>query len=198
MMKVLEAAINKYLSLDPELPARLDRFEGKIVCVDIIGLNTQLYLLPEGRRISVRRNVDTEPDATLRGTPVALFKMGLMRNVAPMLLQGEVEIIGDMRLGRAFKSMLAEMQIDWEEQLSAFTGDIAAHEIVKTATRLGEWGKQTGESVLMDTGEYLQEESRDVVTGAELEQFYQDVDSLRMETERLEARINRLLQDKAC
>ena len=41
-------------------------------------------------------------------------------------------------------------------------------------------------------GEYLQEESRDVVSGAEMGMFYQQVDKLRDDTERLKARIDRL------
>jgi ubiquinone biosynthesis protein UbiJ len=43
-----------------------------------------------------------------------------------------------------------------------------------------------------DAAEFVTEESRDVVAKAELEAFYDDVDTLRDRSERLAARISRL------
>ncbi len=194
-MQVIETAINRYLALDPELPARLEAFDGSCICIDIIGTGLKLYLLPTGQSLQVRRQYDGEPDATLRGTPLALMKMGAVRNVAPILLQGEVEIIGDMRLGRGFKSLLSDMHIDWEEHLAGLTGDVAAHEIMQAGKRFRDWLQQSGESVAMDVSEYLTEESRDVVTGAEIRHFCQQVDELRGDVDRLEAMVKHL-QDK--
>lgn len=195
-MQILESAINKYIALDPELPEKLAQFEGKTICLDITGLEKKLYLLPYDNRIEVRTEVEHVADATLRGSPVALFKMSMMRNVAPLLLKGELEITGDMHLGRAFKALLADMEIDWEEQLSALVGDEIAHELFKGVRRFSEWGKRSGESLAMDVSEYLQEESRDVVTGAELEQFYAGVDGLRMDVERLQAKVDRFIENR--
>ena len=84
------------------------------------------------------------------------------------------------------------MDIDWEEHLSRLTGDIAAHRIMTVFGRLAEWSKSATNNLTDDIGEYLQEESLDVVSGAEIELFNQQVDSLRDDTYRLEARIARL------
>jgi len=43
-----------------------------------------------------------------------------------------------------------------------------------------------------ETDEYLQEESRDIVSGAEIDMFNQQVDILRNDVDRLEARVDRL------
>lgn len=193
-MFFLEAAINKYIALDPEMPARLGQFQGKIICLDIVGTGQKLYLSPQQDYIQVDANLDSEADAILRGSALALFKMSMSRDVAPILLKGEVEIIGDMRLGRAFKSLLSEMQIDWEEHLSAITGDMVAHELMKGVRNVSNWGKQSSEVIAMDIGEYLQEESRDVVSAPELQAFYNEVDELRGDVDRLQARIKQLIQ----
>jgi ubiquinone biosynthesis protein UbiJ len=57
---------------------------------------------------------------------------------------------------------------------------------------LKKWSKSAADNLADDVGEYLQEESRDVVSGAEMGMFNQQVDKLRDDTERLKARIDRL------
>ena len=191
-LSLLEAAFNNYLALDPEAPEKLTAFDGKIICIDIRGLNKRIYLLINGSKISVVKQHDAEPDATITGSPAALFKLGVHRDSAPLFFAGEVEIRGDTRLGRQFKSLLADMEIDWEEHLSRLIGDIAAHRVAGLFNELKEWGESVTGNFADDVGEYLQEESRDVVSGAEMGMFYQQVDKLRDDTERLKARIDRL------
>ena len=191
-LNILTSALNSYLALDPEAPEKLKFFDGKLICIDIQGLDKSIYLSINGDRINVVKSHDAEPDATISGSPAALFKLGIHRDTAPLFFAGEVEIRGDTRLGRQFKSLLAEMEIDWEEHLSRLVGDIAAHRIAGLFNDLRTWGKTAADNFSDDMGEYLQEESRDVVSGAEMEMFYQQVDRLRDDTERLEARINRM------
>jgi len=191
-LSLLETAFNNYLALDPEAPEKLTAFDGKLICIDIRGLNKRIYLLIKDRKISVLKQHDAGPDATIIGSPAALFKLGVQRDSAPLFFAGEVEIRGDTRLGRQFKSLLADMEIDWEEHLSRLIGDIAAHRVAGLVNTLKEWGESVAGNFTDDVGEYLQEESRDVVSGAEMEMFYQQVDKLRDDTERLKARIDRL------
>lgn len=191
-LSLLETAFNNYLALDPEAPEKLTAFDGKIICIDIRGLNKRIYLLINGSKISVLNQHDAEPDATITGSPAALFKLGVHRDSAPLFFTGEVEIRGDTRLGRQFKSLLADMEIDWEEHLSRLIGDVAAHRVAGLFNTLKEWSESVAGNFTDDVGEYLQEESRDVVSGAEMGMFYQQVDKLRDDTERLKARIDRL------
>lgn len=196
--QTLQTALNKVLALDPELPEKLQKFEGKIIALEFTGLDLTLFLLPRASGIEVRRGLDagTVADATLRGSPLAMCKMGLSRDAAPLLLKGEVEITGDMRLGRAFKAVLTGMQIDWEELLSKVTGDVLAHEMMRQGKSLLQWGRQGGASLAMDVSEYLQEESRLVVTAAELQQFYDHVDELHADAERFEARLKQFAGER--
>lgn len=191
-LNLLASALNNYLALDPEAPEKLTAFDGRVIGIDIKGPNRTVYLLINDNRISAVNKYDKEPDATIIGSPAALFKLGLHRDSAPLFFAGEVEIRGDTRLGRRFKSLLAEMEIDWEEHLSRFVGDIAAHRIAGLVNDLRKWSKSAADNFADDVGEYLQEESRDVLSAAEMEMFYQQVDELRDDTERLKARIDRL------
>ena len=189
---MLTSAFNKYLALDPEAPAKLTAFDGKLICIDFIGPGKNIYLSINDNKVTIVKQHDAEPDATISGSPAALFKLGVHRDAAPLFFSGEVEIRGDTRLGRQFKSLLAEMEIDWEEHLSTLIGDIAAHRVAGMFNELKKWSKSAAGNFADDIGEYLQEESRDVVSEAEMGMFYHQVDKLRDDTERLKARFDRL------
>lgn len=196
-MLILESAINRYLALDPEVQARLAAFDGKIVKLEITGLsqnNTarQLYLFPGDSGIQVLQEYDGTVDTILRGSPVALFKMGLLKNTASLLLKGEVEISGDTRLGHQFKAIFSQMDIDWSEPLSELVGDELAYQLQQTGKQFVDWGKEAVRSFGLSVSEYLQEESRDIVTETELEIFNNKVDRLRESVDRLQARVNLL------
>jgi len=191
-MLILETVINRYLALDPEMLDKMAAFSGKIIKLDIVGLNKELYLFPDARGVQVSMQYDGEADTILRGSPISLFKMGLVSNAANMLLKGEVEISGDTRLGHQFKNVFSQMDIDWSEPLSKLVGDTAAYQIQQAGEQLGRWGKDTASSVSTSFSEYLQEESRDVVTGTELEIFNDAVDKLRNDVDRLAAKLQQL------
>jgi len=94
--------------------------------------------------------------------------------------------------GQAFKAILDEMDIDWEEQLSRLTGDTIAHQLGNTARRAAGVLRHGRRTLERDLGEYLQEELRVLPTRIETENFSADVSRLGMDTDRLAARIRRL------
>ena len=189
-MLIIETAINRYLALDPELLDKLAQFDGKVIKLEMTGINKSFYMLPSERGMQVLTEYEGSADTVLRGTPVSLFKMGLVSNVANLLLKGEIEISGDTRLGHQFKNVFSQMDIDWSEPLADIVGDDLAYQIQQSGNRLGRWGKTTARSVSTSVSEYLQEESRDVVTDTELNIFNEAVDKLRDDVDRLQARIN--------
>lgn len=186
-MLLIETTINRYLALDPEMLTKLAAFNGKVIKVELSGIGKQFYMFPSDRGVEVQAEYDKDADTVLRGTPIALFKMGVTSNAANMLLKGEVEITGDTRLGHQFKQAFSEMDIDWSEPLAELVGDGLAYQMQQAGKNFFSWGKQSVESVSLSASEYLQEESRDVVTETELEIFNQSVDKIRNDVDRLEA-----------
>jgi ubiquinone biosynthesis accessory factor UbiJ len=192
-MLILESVINRYLALDPEMLGKLAEFSGKVIKLEMTGINKTLYMLPNEAGIQVLAEYDGDADTVLRGTPISLFKMGLVSNAANLLLKGEIEISGDTRLGHRFKNVFSQMDIDWSEPLAGLVGDGLAYQLQQTGSKLGRWGKQTVKSVSTSFSEYLQEESRDVVTETELEIFNEDVDRLRNDVDRLQAKTDLII-----
>ena len=195
-MLILESVINRYLALDPEMLGKLSEFDGKVIKLEMTGINKTLYMLPDESGIQVLADYDGDADTVLRGTPISLFKMGLVANAANLLLKGEVEISGDTRLGHKFKNVFSQMDIDWTEPLAGLVGDDLAYQLQQAGTKLGRWGKDSARSVSSSFSEYLQEESRDVVTETEQEIFNEDVDRLRNDVDRLQAKINVMISSR--
>ena len=188
----METAINRYLALDPELPGKLAAFSGKVIRLDIKGIDKSFYLFPGEQGIRVQTGHEGEVDTVLSGSPLALFKMSLMPRVAKLLLSGEVEIKGDTRLGHRFKNLLSQMEIDWAAPLAELFGDAAAWQI-ESGVRTGKnWGRESAAAFTVSASEYLVEESRDIVSEAELDHFNNEVDRLRDDVDRLEAKLGRL------
>ena len=152
----------------------------------------RLYLRPTPDGLQIFGNYDGTPDAVLSGAPLTLARIATERGTQGTLFSGDVEIRGDVELGRRFKEFLDSIEVDWEERLSRIVGDVVAHRAAHAARSIAAWGKQALDSLSRDTVEYLQEERRQVPSKNEVQSFLADVDELRSDADRLEARVRRL------
>lgn len=195
----LEAAINRYLDValhqfaDEAMNPRLRTLNGKVVAIELQGLNTTFYLAFNDDRVRVQAHLLGDADACISGTPLSLLRMRLQgrREQQQSLFGGDVTLSGDAELGREVNALLDELDIDWEEQLSRLLGDVVAHQIGSRARAFGDWARQTLDTLTEDGREYLHEEAHLLVSRAELEPFLAAVDVLRDDVERLEKRIER-------
>ena len=189
----LSLALNSYLRLDADTLQRLGTLAGKVIAIELRGLDLTFYLFPHAEGIRIEGTYDTGmPDAVLRGAPFALARLGISRHEKGRLFIGDIEIRGDTELGQHFKSILDGIDIDWEEHLSRITGDVLAHQVGNVARGMGKWGSNVLDTVSRDVAEYLHEESRDLPTRGEVDEFLSTVDTLRSDADRLEARMQRL------
>ena len=187
----LEITLNRYLSLDPETLSRLAGMTGKLIAVELRGVGITLYMAPHSGGIQLLREFDGSADAVISGTPLALARVGIGEERG-LLFAGEVEIRGDVTLGQRFESVLRELDIDWEEQLSHLVGDAAAHQVGNLVRDALQWGAKSADTLGRDLTEYLQEESRQLPQRDEVNKFLAAVDVLRNDVERLDARVKRL------
>ena len=189
----LEKAINALLALDPVARKRLARHHGKVIGIHLRGPEITLYFIPDEQGgLQLQGSIEGEPDALLSGSPLDLVRSRDPDSGTGQLFSGRVTISGDTALAHDFGATLAGLEIDWEEQLSKFTGDLIAHEVGEAVRTLGRYAGETGDRLARDLGEYLTEEARLLPNPLEVEEFVAEVDRLRDDAERLEARVKRL------
>jgi len=85
--------------------------------------------------------------------------------------------------------LLKRADLDWEELLSRYTGDVIAHQIGNLARSLTRWSKDAGARLGQDLAEYLLFESALLPPRLEVETFLDAVDQLRNDVDRLAARL---------
>jgi ubiquinone biosynthesis protein UbiJ len=192
VLAVVEQALNRYIELDPEGAAGFAALEGRIIGIELKGFGTRVTIIPSAQRLQLFGGYDAPPDCLIRGTPLGLARMGMAERKETQVIKGEVEIEGDTTLAQAFNRALAGLDVDWEEQLARVIGDPFAHQVGTQVRAAASWGQKTSESLTADLQEYLQEEARLLPTRYEIEAFLAQVDMLRDDVERAEARVERL------
>jgi ubiquinone biosynthesis protein UbiJ len=189
----LETVINRYLSLDPESAGRLAALEGKIITIELLAISLTLHLKISNKKIMIEEK-DVVPDVIISGTPLALLRLSLSKQNRKKLFAEDVTIAGDLELGQQIIDLFDTMEIDWEEYLSHATGDVPAHQLGRFARGLREMAGRVRNSILQNINEYVHEEATLFPQREALNDFFNDIDLLRMDVDRLEARVKRLQQ----
>lgn len=186
----IEQSINGLLALDPVALQRLAMLHGRCVALQLNGLGLTLYFVPgHDGRLQLLGSIEGEPDCTLSGSPLDLVRASDETSGHRQLFAGNVRIDGDTALAQRFSEALAGLDIDWEEQLARLTGDIAAHEVGRGVRAAARQGERMREVTAANLSEYLTEEARLLPHRFEVDEFLADVDTLRDDVARLEARI---------
>lgn len=188
----LETALNRYLQLDPDMLPQLVPLDGVVIAIEPEGLGLTLYLFPNSQGVRVTNSYEGEPTVRIRGTPRARIQQWRGQPTG-----SDITIEGDAATGQQFQTLLARLDIDWEEQFSKVIGDAAAHQVSQLWRGFRSWGQQTSATLLRDSGEYLRQELRALPSRPAVESFLSAVDVLREDADRLEARIARLCRSLA-
>ena len=185
--EALETAINLLLKQDPATLEKMAQLQGKCLAFEITGPDLTLYLFPHNEGVQIQYLYSGTPDTTLSGSPLAFIKLSA-GDASESFFRGEVRIRGDIELGQKFKRLLEQLDIDWEEWLSHYSGDLFAFRAGEVVRKLNNWGKNTLSILQQDASEYLHEESRLNPGKEEMVGFSQQVSELRDAVARLEAR----------
>ena len=146
LMSVMEAALNKYLSLDQNSGEFLAPLAGKVIAMTITPFNETIYLCPSSDAIQLLDYSPEPPDTQLTGSVFALGLMGLSSKPMRAVFSGEVTIVGDMNTGRKFQELFAKLDISLERQLARYTGDTVAHNISQFFRAGQDWSKESVET----------------------------------------------------
>jgi ubiquinone biosynthesis protein UbiJ len=200
-MDALEAALRPIVSLlnrniSESTPARelCAELSGTVVAVRVRDTALAAYFVIHDDAISIATSSPDEPDVVIAGSIITLARMaGQSGEVA--IRKGSLDLNGDAETANQFQQLLSLAKPDIEEELSGIVGDVAAHQLGELARGVGRWGKSASSTMGANIREYMQEESRDAPSRYEVDSFTADVNTLRDDVDRIEARIKRLQGD---
>ena len=192
---VLESVLNLALRVDPDLPSDLRALEGRSIALTWAGPQWGLRLSVVDGQLRVGPN-DGEADLSLATTLTGLI--GLLRpDAARSLPAGRVQIAGDAELLRRIEQIAKRFAPDWDAAFAQHLGPTLGPQIGRALAGALRGARGSAQSLAESASEYVREESRDVASRRELDEFADDVDHVRDAVERIEARVTRLTRGRA-
>lgn len=184
-----EVILNRFLQLDPETPKVLNNLSGKVVKLELNALSQ--YWLFKSDTIYLTKNYTGLVDLILQGSFFDFVRLAFMQKETA-LTAIPIQVSGDMEFAKQFKDLFSRLDIDWEEQLSRVVGDTFAYPVAQFFKSISQWAKQSISDLSQNMTDYIQSEMDYLVPDEELQVFFTDIDDLRDDLSRLEARIDRL------
>ena len=189
---VLERALNATLAMDPASVQLLAKLDGRVIAMNIESIDGSFYLLPHRERVTIEIDHDQNPDIVIKGGLLAYVRSATASVRGSANPDQLLEISGDAHSVAVLRDFLRSLQLDFEEQLSSLIGDMPARQAGNQIRSFAEWAEQVGQSIAVNTGEYLTEEKQLLVARPRIDRFLIAVDQLRNDTERLASRLGTL------
>ena len=190
----LETLINKTLPLDPVAEHRLTELDGKSVAVLTTNPSVKATLYIIENKIHIHQELDAKASALITGPVPALAKQ--MMSSEDFSIGGPVEVSGDMALVSELHNIARQLDLDWEEPLSGILGDPLAHQVGQVGRGLFRWAKQSTQHFFQEASTFIRDDAKTVANKEELNEFFDDIDTLSMDVDRLSQRIQQLQNKK--
>lgn len=187
--KVLEYGLNQFLKLDPESSKLLKPLLDKTICLEFTRPKMKVPLYFSEQNIKILSDPDLTPDTVIKGSLASFIRLSLAPAHSVTLKELDITLSGDPELAEHFNTVFKKLDIDWEGCLAHYTDDLIAHSIFKMLKRTYHVGGLAIENLLYNVKEFAQEEKDALPTQFEVEDFMNDLDELRMNLERFEARV---------
>jgi ubiquinone biosynthesis protein UbiJ len=190
----VELGLNRVLALDSTALPRLARLNGRVIALDCTAPALQLFILPSGEGLQLAGQWAGEADCRLRAPAASLLRLATGKDKTAVLHSPQVELDGDSAVLLELAGILQDLELDWEYELSRWLGPVASQLLGSHIRSRANWTGKTLDSLRLNLADYLNEESRSLVGQREADARFAELDRLKLDLDRLDARIERLIQ----
>lgn len=190
----VETGINSLQSWDRQGQARRKKLAGKVFSIELKELPCPFYFVISAQKVDVLGEFEGKPDVLVKLSITALDELKDSAKTTSLIKQEKLEVEGDIQLLQQFAQLLTEMDIDWEDELSRYVGDVLAHKLcygLLQAKSLA--GKQLCR-LQQNIGEVITEEYRLAPGPLEVAYFCDEVSALEKRTNATLARLEQLAE----
>lgn len=199
LIDLLELAGNNALRYDEQSLDRLAGLHGRTMTLVVklpgkMGIQ-QVSVSPQPHGIEFSQTLEDSPDVTLTATLGALVKISRDGLDGANLDAGELEIKGDPIVGQRFAGVLADMDIDWEGLMAEYIGEVPASLLSTGLGKAKEIADDSRSVLKSHLTRLLQDDMNIIADKAAVDKYLDEVDIIRADTERLQARLKRVLNN---
>lgn len=192
LIDLLELASNKTLEHDPKTQARLQKLQGKTMTLNIVSVGQSLSITPYVEGLEFSQKPPEHVDVTLNATLGAMIKISKDGMDNAELEPGELDITGDPIVGQRFAQLISDLNVDWEGLLAEQIGDSPAKVVSFAAQQAKLFASDTHFKLKEFVNTLIKEDMQVVADKGVVDEFLDEVDTLRADTDRLNARLQRL------
>lgn len=189
----VEVALNRYLALEAGALAACESLSGRAIELHTQAPDWSFHIEFHAGGVRVSAEPARVPDVRVSGQVSTLMRLAwtaAQSNGDAGIPQG-LQVDGDVEVLHRFNRILAGVGFDPEEFAARFLGDAAGHRAVEGLRTLLGWGRRSLDTLGLDTAEYLREETRDLAKAVDVEDWTVQVERLRDDVARFEARLRR-------
>jgi ubiquinone biosynthesis protein UbiJ len=195
LLRPVTGMINRQIAATTPARELARELDDKVLAVRVADTAIAAYLFAKDGELLLSTEATDDPDVVISGSLFALARVAGPAGES-LMREGVVDVVGDAIVAQQFRRLLRYGRPDIEEGLSKVIGDVAAHSLGEVARSVGRWRREAAATMEQNVSEYLQEESRVVPSRYEVEHFHQNVETLRDDVERLEARLSKLMASR--
>lgn len=187
----METGINRYMQLDPAWQQWLKPLVGKSLRIRVRHLPVVINFYFYEKAVRLSKDIG-ETDAQITASPTTFLALAYVKEHKSFLTDGRLHIQGDLALVQAFETLWQQLQPAWAEVVAPYLGDTLTHYVAEGVTATKQAAQDGCAHLKQQLTEYIQDELQLLPAKPQLVDFYQRVDTLRQDTDRLAASISRL------
>lgn len=188
-----EKVLNPLIQMDPEAQQRLSRLQGKQFAIRLRGIDFRLVLTAQQNGIWL--NSHQEPvDCSVDTDITVLQQLSDPSQLTRLIREDKLTIAGDLQTLQQYSQFFQQLNPDWQERLSTYIGDAAAHKIAKGIQSVQHSLQHYLQQSELTVVELAQDELRLTPVQTEVQQFSREVSAVAARTDLLQRQLAGLLQ----
>jgi len=188
----LELLINKALRLNLNKAAPLQAVKGKTLTLELTELAFPLSFTVSSQANVIVSSITESSDCTITTSVNTLKRLKADQQITQLIKQGELDVIGDVKIAQQFAAVAQSLEIDWQSELAKHIGDVPTHKIVQFGNKITQAVNKHSTQLQADLGEYIVHEKRLVATNHQIKHFNKQVADVSTEVDKINSRINNL------
>ena len=188
----IETSLNKLLTLDLSSQQRQQSLIGQTIGLAITELKQPLFFHFTPTNIEVLGQYEGDVCAQLSLDLEALVSLKNNGNLSELIKLDKLVIDGDIQALQRFADLVTKLDIDWQEHLSKYTGDVIAFRLGQGIGKLQQSIQQNMKKTQLSASNYMMEEARLVLGKLEYIHFSDQVDDAVARTTKLAQHIDAL------
>ena len=191
-LAIVAKALNRLLATDSVAAAKLEALRGRTVLVQLTSPRAAMRISVTEDGLALERDAESAADVRIDGKLSDFIAVARARRAGRTAPAGRIAIQGDLATVQQLQGVMSGLELDWEELLAQYVGDVAARRIGRVAGRTLSWLSATGSTAERNASEYLRYEIGLLPTREDVAEFGTGAMALSEDVERLAARVARL------